>query len=143
MIPRQHRVQETMETFTSEFNMRHSQEMDSMMSMMHSQINRAISTAIAKRVIPEIQKIASSMSSSRNRDTEASLSPDSQENTERNNGFKTKTTKNSRSACDLRNNRDRSPYNYQKNVLERRKTSQYKTLTLIGLKKCQRNRKRV
>ena len=39
MIPRQDRFQETMETFTSEFNMRLSQEMDSMMSMTHSQIN--------------------------------------------------------------------------------------------------------
>ena len=88
MIPRQEKFQETMEPFTGEFNMRLSQEMDSMMSMMHSQINRAISTAIAERVIPEIQNIVSSMSSSGNRDTEASLSPDSQENTEGNNAFK-------------------------------------------------------
>ena len=35
-IPRQDRFQETMETFTSESNMRLSQEMDSMMFMMHS-----------------------------------------------------------------------------------------------------------
>ena len=42
------RFQETMETFTSEFNMRLSQEMDSRMSMMHSQINRAINNAIAE-----------------------------------------------------------------------------------------------
>ena len=47
MIPGQDRLQETMQTFTSEFNMRLSQEMDSMMSMMHGQINRAISAAIA------------------------------------------------------------------------------------------------
>ena len=46
-----------------------SQEMDSMMSMMHSQINRAITTAIAERVIPEIQNIANSMSSTGHRDT--------------------------------------------------------------------------
>ena len=102
-----------METFTSEFNMRLSQEMDSMMFMMHNQINRAISTAIAERVIPEIQNIVSSMSSSGNRDTEASSSSNSQENTERQNGFKTKITKNdSRSACDLRATRDSSPYSY-------------------------------
>ena len=63
IIPRQDRFQETMETFTSEFNMRLSQQMDSMMSMMHSQIHRAISTALAERVIPEIQNIVSSMSS--------------------------------------------------------------------------------
>ena len=49
-IPRQDRFQETMEIFTSEFNMRLSQKMDPMMSMMHNQINRAISTAVAERV---------------------------------------------------------------------------------------------
>ena len=96
MIPRQDRFQETMETFTSEFNMGPSQEMDSMMSMMRSQINRAISAAIAERAIPEIQNIVSSMSSSGNKDTEASLSPNSQENTEKNNGFKYKITKRTR-----------------------------------------------
>ena len=86
--------------------------MDSKMSMMHSQISRAIGAAIAEKVLPEIQNIVSSMSSSGNQDTEASLSPNSQENTERNNGFKSKITKkDSRPACDLRNNRDLSPYN--------------------------------
>ena len=64
-----------------------------MISMLHSQINRAISAAKAERIIPEIQNIVSSMSSSGNQDTEASLSPNSQENTERNNGFKSKITK--------------------------------------------------
>ena len=82
-----------------------------MKSMMPSQINLAISTAIAETVIPEIQNNVSSMSSSGNRDTEASLSPNCQENTEGNSGFKTKITKkDSRSACDLRVPRDSSPY---------------------------------
>ena len=82
-----------------------------MMSVMHNQINGAISTVIAERVFPEIQNIVSSMSSSVNRDTEASWSPNSQENTEGSNGFKTKITKkNSRSACDLRVTKDTSPY---------------------------------
>ena len=67
VIPRQDRFHETMETFTSEFNMRLSQEMDSMMAMKHSQINRAINTARAERVIPEIQNMVSSLSSSENR----------------------------------------------------------------------------
>ena len=49
--------------------------LDLTMSMMHSQTNRALSTAIAKRVIPEIQDIATSLSSIGNRDTEASMSP--------------------------------------------------------------------
>ena len=68
-----------METYTSEFKMRLSQQMDCMVSMMNSQVNRAISSALAEIVIPEIQNILSSMSSSGNRDTESGSSPDSQE----------------------------------------------------------------
>ena len=74
-----------------------------MMSMMHNQINRAITTAINERVIPEIQNIASSMSSAGHRDTEASLSPNSQENRESASGPKMKfARKDSRSVGDLR-----------------------------------------
>ena len=88
-----------------------------MMSMMYAQINRAFNTAIAERKIPEIQNIVSSVSSSGNRDTEASLSPNSQENAERNSGFKTKIAKkDSRSACDLRFPRDSSPYRQSSNA---------------------------
>ena len=102
-LPRQNDVRQSFETFSNEFNLRFSQEMDSMMSMMHSQINRAINNAIAEKVIPEIQNIVSSMSSSGNRDTEASVSPNSQENRECSSGFKSKfAKKDSRSACDLR-----------------------------------------
>ena len=56
-------MRQLFEAFSSEFNLRLSQEMNSMMSMMHSQINRAITTAIAERVIPEIQNIANSIHS--------------------------------------------------------------------------------
>ena len=85
--------------------------MNSMVSMMHSQINRAISNAITERIIPEIQNIASSMSSSGNRDTEASVSPNSQENRECSSGFKSKfAKKDSQSACDLRDIAGRSHY---------------------------------
>ena len=74
-----------------------------MMSMVHSQINRAINTAISEKVIPEIQNIVSSMSSSGNRDTEASMSPCSQENRENPSELRSKITKkDSRSVGDLR-----------------------------------------
>ena len=43
---RQNGFRQSIETFTNEINLRLSQEMDSMMSMVHNQINRAISTAI-------------------------------------------------------------------------------------------------
>ena len=100
---RQNEVRQSFETFSNEFNLRLSQEMDSMMSMMHSQINRAITTAIAERVIPEIQNIANSMSSTGHRDTEASSSPSSQENRESASGPRIKITKkDSRSVGDLR-----------------------------------------
>ena len=125
MIPRQDRFQETMESFTSEFNMRLSEEMDSMMSMMHNQINRAIRSAIAERVIPQIQNIVSSMSSSGYRDTEVSSSPNSQENTEGNKRFKAKIAKkDSRSAVDLRDNRDSSTYTWvpRKHLIRKCKT---------------------
>ena len=118
VIPWQDRVQETLETFTSEFNMRLSQEMDSMMSLMHNQINRAISTAITERIIPEIQNIMSSILFSGNRDTEASSSPNSQENTEMNNGTRNKITKrDSQSTGDLRTPSDDSPYTKKKHHL--------------------------
>ena len=100
---RQNDVRQSFETFSNEFNLRLSQEMDSMMAMVHSQINRAISTAISEKVLPEIQNIVSSMSSSGNRDTEASMSPSSQENRENPSGLKTKLLKkDSRSVGDLR-----------------------------------------
>ena len=82
---KQNEGRQSFETFTNEFNLRLSQEMDSMMSMVQNQTNRAISTAISERVIPEIQNIVSSMSSSGNRDTEASMSPSSQDNRENKN----------------------------------------------------------
>ena len=110
----EHKPNETrdyMETFSNEFNLRLSQEKNSMMAMMHSQINRAISSAISDRVIPEMKSIMSSMSSSGKRDTEASSSPKSQENRENNTGLKTKITKkDSQSNGDLRNTEDLGPY---------------------------------
>ena len=100
---RQNEVRQSFETFSNEFNFGLSQEMDSMMLMMHSQINRAITAAVAERVIPEIQNISNSMSSTGHRDTEASLSPNSQENRESASGPKTKIAKkDSRSVGDLR-----------------------------------------
>ena len=107
----QNDIRQSFETFSNEFNLRLSQEMDSMMAMVHGQINRAISTAIAEKVIPEIQNIVSSMSSSGNRDTEASTSPSNQENRNDLSGLRTKILKkDSRSMGDLRNAAERGSY---------------------------------
>ena len=109
---RQDDVRQSFETFSNEFNFRLFQEMDSMMSMMHSQINRAIATAIAERVIPVIQNIASSMSSTGHRDTEASMSPNNQENRENASRPKTKIANtDSRSVGDLRDTAGYGSYN--------------------------------
>ena len=62
-------------------------------------------------MIPDIQNIVSSISSSGNRDTEGSSSPNSQENAEMNNGFRNKIAKkDSQSTGDLRTPTDSSPY---------------------------------
>ena len=94
--------------------MRLSQEIDSLMSVIESQINRAINSAINDRWIPEIQNIMGSLSSG-HRDTESEMSGNDQENNEQANGLKTKLTKkDSMSAFDLRDTvRDLSPYSRQ------------------------------
>ena len=110
-VLRQNEIIHSFETFSNEFNLRLSQEMDSMMSMMHNQINRAVTTAINERVIPEIQNIANSMSSMGHRDTEASSSPNSQENRESAPGPKIKIAKkDSRSVGDLRDTMSHGSY---------------------------------
>ena len=110
-VLRQNEIRNSFETFSNEFNLRLSQEMDSMMSMMHNQINRAVTTAINERVIPEIQNIANSMSSMGHRDTEASSSPNSQENRESAPGPKIKIAKkDSRSVGDLRDTMSHGSY---------------------------------
>ena len=113
-IPRRDEVLESIETFTNEFNLRLSQEMDSLMSMMHSQINRSISSAISDRVIAEIRSIVSSMFSSGNKDTEASSSSNSQGNRGQTNGLKLKIQKKyPMSAYDLRDTQDHGPYTWR------------------------------
>ena len=119
---RQNDVRQSFETFSNEFNLRLSQEMDSMMAMVHSQINRAISTAISEKVLPEIQNIVSSISSSGNRDTEASMSPSSQENRENPSSLKTKLLKkDSRSVGDLRDTTGRGSYTQLKSSRKQQK----------------------
>ena len=53
---RQNEVRQSFENFTNEINLRLSQEMDSMMSMVHNQINRAISTHYIRQGDPRNSK---------------------------------------------------------------------------------------
>ena len=54
---RQEVLAESIEILSSEMNTRLSQEMDSLMNLMQTQINRAISSAINDRVLHDIQSI--------------------------------------------------------------------------------------
>ena len=56
------RLFESMEIFSNEIKMRLSQEMDSLMSLMHSQVNRVRRSAINERVVLERQNILGSLS---------------------------------------------------------------------------------
>ena len=76
--------------------------MNSLMSMMHSQVHRAGSSTFSERVIPEIQNDVGSLFSGQ-KDTESGTSTNNQESSEESNGLKTKITKKDcRSAFDLR-----------------------------------------
>ena len=79
-----------------------------MMSIMHPQINRANSSAIDEKVIPEIHNMRSLPL--RNGDVQASSSSNSQENRENTTGLKPKFSKKDfRFAFDLGDIEDRSP----------------------------------
>ena len=79
---------------------------------MNSQINRAISSAISDRVIPEIQKKMGSLSPGHS-DTEPGTSVNIQDSSEETNVVKTKlTSKDSWCALDLRDTVDLRPYKY-------------------------------
>ena len=91
-------------------NARFSREMDSMMDLIQSKINRAISFAINARVIPEIQSIMGSLPL--NRDGPEPCTSENEDGI--GNAWKnknTKFTKNvSKAACDLREGTDFTPY---------------------------------
>ena len=107
---RSNRHLESMELLSEELNLRLSQVTDSLMNFLQVQITRAINSAINDKMVPEIQNIMGTLSSGR-RDTDAGSSPNNQDNTEGTNGFISKITKkDSRSACNLRDTDDRSPY---------------------------------
>ena len=90
-----------METLSNEINMRFSHEMYSLMSMMHSQINRAINSAINDRIIPEIQNIMGSLSEG-HRDTDSGKSGTDQESSEQLTALKSTNLKRPKSAPYLR-----------------------------------------
>ena len=91
-------------------NARMSREMEVMMDLMQSQISRAISSAISERIIPEIQNLVENLPLGQH-----GVGPCTSTNEE---GIRSAwkntntrlTKKDSRSACDLRDHTDVSPY---------------------------------
>ena len=75
-----------MEILSNEISMRLSIEMDSLMSVMHSHMNRAIFAAISDRVILEIQNPIGTLSSGQ-KDTESCMSTNNQDLGEKTNGL--------------------------------------------------------
>ena len=80
------------------------------MDFMQTQISRAISWAISERIIPETQKMAENLPSNQHGvEPCASTNEDRMGNMLKNANTKL-TKKNSRSACDLRDHTDFTPY---------------------------------
>ena len=58
---REDRLIESINILSGEMNARMSREMKTMMDLMHTQISRAINSAISERIIPEIQNMVGSL----------------------------------------------------------------------------------
>ena len=107
---RESRLIESINTLFGEMNARMSREMEVMMDIMQSQISRAISSAISERIIPEIQNMVENLPLGHH-----GVEPCTSTNEE---GIRSAwentntrlTKKDSRSACDLRDHTDVSPY---------------------------------
>ena len=104
------RLIESINMLSVEMNARMSREMEAMMDLMQSQISRAISSAISERVIPEIQNMVENLPLSQH-DVEPCTSTNEEGIRDAWKNTNTRLTKkDSRSACDLREHTDVSPY---------------------------------
>ena len=107
---RESRLIESIITLSGEMNARMSREMEAMMDLMQSQITRAISSAISERVIPEIQNMVENLPLGQHGvEPGTSLNEDGIRSAWGNTNIGL-TKKDSRSACDLREHSDVSPY---------------------------------
>ena len=102
------RFTESIDTLSGEMNARMSREMESMMEFLQTQISRAINSAISERIIPEIQSMMGiSVSAQHGIEPNSSPNEDGIRGTWKNTKL---TKKDSRSACDLRDHTDTTPY---------------------------------
>ena len=106
------RLMESINTLSGEMNARMSREMESMMDFMQTQISRAINSVISERIIPEIQSMmGNSVLAQHGIEPNSSPNEDGIRGTWKNTKL---TKKDSRSACDLRDHADTSPYSCEK-----------------------------
>ena len=87
-----------------------SREMEAVLDLMQSQISRAISSAISERIIPEIQNMVENLPLSQHGvEPCTSINEDGIGNVWKNANTKFRK-KDSRSACDLKDQVDNTPY---------------------------------
>ena len=107
---REERLVESINTLSSEMNARMSREMETMMDFMQNQISRAINCAISERIIPEIQNMVGNLPLNQHGvEPPTSFDENRTGNMWKNTNEKI-TKKDSRSACDLRDHTDFTPY---------------------------------
>ena len=107
---RESRLVESINMLSGEMNARMSREMKAMMDLMQSQISRPISSAISERIIPEIQNMAENLPLSQHGvEPCTSTNEDGIGKVWKNANTKF-TKKDSRSASDLRDHMDNTPY---------------------------------
>ena len=112
---REERLVESINTLSSEMNARMSREMETMMDFMQNQISRAINCAISERIIPEIQNMVGNLPLNQHGvEPPTSFDENRTGNMWKNTNEKI-TKKDSRSACDLRDHTDFTPYNIHAN----------------------------
>ena len=110
---------------SGEMNARMSCEMETLMDVMHTQISRALSSAISERIIPEIQNTIENLPfNQRGVEPCTSINEDRVGNVWKNANTKL-AKKDSKSACELTDHTDNVPYKYaiSQKLLVRQKTS--------------------
>ena len=107
---REERLIGSINTLSGEMNARMSREMETMMDFMQNQISRAINCAISERIIPEIQNMVENLPLNQHGvEPSTSFNENGTGNMWKNTNEKI-TKKDSRSACDLRDHTDFTPY---------------------------------
>ena len=115
---REGRLIESINILSGEMNARMSREMETMMDLMHTQISRAINFAMSERIIPEIQNMVENLPMSHyGVEPCTSTNEDGIRNVWKNASTEL-TKKDSRSACDLRDHADNTPYRNHCEILK-------------------------